>query len=67
VNSQGLDLMPGGKKEDPRYAQLSGHIPKELALRFKAECALQSKTISTALEEAVQMWMAANTQESAKG
>ncbi|MBD2074337.1 hypothetical protein H6F86_10655 [Phormidium sp. FACHB-592] len=56
--SEGLESMAGGKRDDPKYAQVSGFIPKELALQFKATCMLQETTLSEALENAVRLWLA---------
>lgn len=55
---EGLESMAGGKRENPKYAQVSGFIPKELALQFKATCMLQETTQSEALENAVRLWLA---------
>ena len=51
------NLMAGGKREDPEYAQVSGYIPKKLALRFKAACTMRETTQSEALEKAVKAWL----------
>lgn len=55
---EGLESMAGGKRENPKYAQVSGFIPKDLALQFKATCMLQETTQSEALENAVRLWLA---------
>ena len=55
---EGLESMAGGKRDDPKYAQVSGFIPKDLALQFKATCMLQETTQSEALENAVRLWLA---------
>ncbi len=57
MSAKGLDVMAGGKRDDPNYLQVSGFIPKELALKFKATCMLQETTQSEALEEAIRLWM----------
>lgn len=49
--------MPGGKRDDPNYMQVSGFVPKELALQFKANAMLQELTLSDALEQAIRAWM----------
>ena len=51
------DLMAGGKRENPDYAQVSGYIPKKLALKFKAACTMRETTQSEALEKAVEAWL----------
>ena len=55
---EGLKVMAGGKRDNPKYAQVSGFIPKELALQFKATCMLQETTQSEAIENAVRLWLA---------
>lgn len=49
--------MAGGKKDDPNYAQVSGHVPKPVALKFKATCTMKEITISEALEQAILDWL----------
>ena len=51
------DSMAGGKRDDPDYAQVSGYIPKKLALKFKAACTMRETTQSEALERAVESWL----------
>lgn len=51
------DAMAGGKREDPNYQQISGFIPKDLALKFKSQATLREKTLSVAIEEAVKKWL----------
>jgi hypothetical protein len=53
----GIDPMAGGKREDPDYAQVSGYVPKKLALRFKAACTMRETTQSAALEKAIETWL----------
>lgn len=53
----GIDPMAGGKREDPDYAQVSGYVPKKLALKFKAACTMQETTQSAALEAAIESWL----------
>jgi len=55
---KGLGEMAGGKRDDPKYSQVSGFVPKELALQFKATCTLQEITQSDALEDALRDWLA---------
>lgn len=45
------------KRDDPNYAQVSGYVPKELALRFKVLCTSEEVSQSEALEEAIALWM----------
>lgn len=54
---QGTSDMAGGKRDDPNYSQVSGFVPKELALQFKATCTLQEITQSDAIEEAIKDWL----------
>jgi hypothetical protein len=46
-----------GKRLDPKYLQISGYIPKEIGLMFKAECTLKEIAISTALENMIREWL----------
>ena len=57
MNRLRVDDMAGGKRDDPGYSQVSGYIPKKLALRFKAACTMNETTQSEALEEAVKAWL----------
>ena len=45
------------KRDSPKYAQVSGYVPKELALRFKILCTSEEISQSEALEEAVAIWI----------
>ena len=52
--------MPGAvvnKRNDPNYTQISGHIPKDLARKFKAEVAMSEVDHSEAIEESVREWL----------
>lgn len=60
MSDKGQDLMPGGKRDDPNYSQVSGYIPKELALEFRIACTSGEVTQSDALEEAIKLWLANN-------
>lgn len=53
----GIDPMAGGKREDADYAQVSGYVPKKLALKFKAACTMRETTQSEALEKALEVWL----------
>ena len=57
MQSQTLSAMPGGKKEDPNYGQIVGHVPKDLIKRFKMEILNQETTISEALEQGILLWL----------
>ena len=45
------------KADDPDYFQLRGHVPKQLALRFKAICSMRQIDFGTGLEEALEPWI----------
>jgi hypothetical protein len=45
------------KRDDPNYAQVSGYVPKKLALQFKANCTMQETDQSEALERAITLWL----------
>ncbi|MGI0488809.1 hypothetical protein ACN4EK_25645 [Pantanalinema rosaneae CENA516] len=52
-----MDDLMAGKRKDPGYMQVSGYVPKELALRFKASCLIEEVEISEALEEMMRWWL----------
>ena len=47
--------MPGGKRDNPNYAQLSGHVPKEKKRRFEIYCVNNDVTLSEGLEIALDL------------
>lgn len=49
--------MAGGRRDDPNFSQVSGYIPKEVALQFKATCTLVEISQTDALEEAIRLWL----------
>lgn len=49
--------VSGGKRENPNYIQISGHVPRDLGLQFKTVCAASELTLSEALEDALQKWI----------
>jgi len=57
MNLAGSSEVAGGKRDDPKYAQVSGFVPKDLALNFKATCTLQELTQSDAIEAALNLWL----------
>lgn len=50
------------KRSDPNYSQVSGYVPKELALRFRVACTAKEKSQSEALEKALILWLEQNEQ-----
>lgn len=60
--TKGLEAMAGGKRDNPGYSQVSGHVPKELALKFKIVCTSKETTQSEALEQAIKLWLEAQGQ-----
>ena len=59
MNSGNLEEMKAlvTKRDDANYSQVSGYIPKDLALRLKIACATQEITQSEALENAIAYWL----------
>lgn len=45
------------RRDDPNYAQISGYIPKDKALKFKIACTALQTTQSDALDEAIRLWL----------
>lgn len=50
-------LMAASKRKDPNFMQVSGYIPKDLALRFKAACMISEIEISKAMEQMMIKWL----------
>ncbi|WP_190416301.1 MULTISPECIES: hypothetical protein [Cyanophyceae] len=48
------------KRDDPDYAQVSGHVPVEVAREFGVLCAIKRITKSEALEEAIRLLLEQN-------
>jgi hypothetical protein len=46
-----------GKRGDPNYKQVSGQVPRDLAVRFKARCAEQEVSVSDTLELLIRYWL----------
>jgi len=46
------------KRDDPNFSQVSGYIPKAIALKFKVACTEDEITQSDGLEQAIQLWLA---------
>lgn len=55
--------MAGGRSLDKNYGQLTGHIPKHKIKAFKIGVTTQETTISEALEQAIDLWLAAVERE----
>ncbi|MDJ1168929.1 hypothetical protein PMG71_05775 [Roseofilum sp. BLCC_M154] len=53
------DANEMGKRDDPNYSQCCGMLPRSLVADLKYECFKQGITQSTALEQAVKLWLAA--------
>jgi hypothetical protein len=51
------DLMAASRRADPNYVQVSGHIPKDLALDFKVAFTRAELNQSEALEKAIALWI----------
>lgn len=51
--------MAGGRSLDKNYGQLSGHIPKRKIKAFKIAVTTQETTIAEAMEQAIDLWLAA--------
>jgi len=51
------ESMPGGKRDNPNYAQISGHIPKSKKKAFDMGCVEDEITFSEGIEEAVDLWL----------
>ena len=45
------------RRKDPNYAQVTSHIPKELAKRLKIYCTEEETTITEAVETAIEEFL----------
>lgn len=45
------------RRQDPKFAQVSGYIDKNLAMQFKIACTATEVSQTDALEEAVALWL----------
>lgn len=45
------------RRKDPNYEQVTGHVQKDLARRFKVFCTDQRITIAEALDEAIALFL----------
>lgn len=48
------------RRNNPKFAQVSGYITKEVAMDFKIVCTSQEISQTDALEEAVKLWLEKN-------
>jgi ParG len=49
--------MQSSKRNNPNFAQVSGYLSKEVAIRFKVLCTTKEVSQTDALEEAVKLWL----------
>ena len=57
-----VDSMAASKRKDPEYQQVSGYIPKPLALKFKGFCTMEELEISEVLAALISGWVAEREQ-----
>jgi hypothetical protein len=50
--------MAASRRADPNYVQISGHVPKALALDFKVAMTRAEVNQSEAMEQALSLWVA---------
>lgn len=50
--------MAASRRADPGFTQVSGYVPKKLALDFKVAFTRAEKNQSEALEAAIALWIA---------
>ncbi|MEC4896334.1 MAG: hypothetical protein SAL07_25490 [Oscillatoria sp. PMC 1051.18] len=55
------------KKDDPNFSQVAGHIPKELATKFRVKNAAQGLKVSDGLEKAIAVWVEEDIQPNQDG
>ncbi len=56
------ELMAASRRADPNYVQVSGHIPKAMALEFKLAFTRAEINQSEALEAAIAQWVASQSE-----
>lgn len=54
------------KRKDPNYSQVSGYVPKELALKFRVACTAKEISQSDALAKALILWLEQNEHQAIK-
>ena len=52
-----FDSMAASKRKDPEYQQVSGYVPKTLALKFKGFCTMEELEISEVMTELIAQWV----------
>ncbi len=52
-----VESMAASKRKDPDYQQVSGYIPKPLALKFKGFCTMQELEISEVMTVLIDGWV----------
>ncbi|MCU0552115.1 MAG: hypothetical protein MUC48_22495 [Leptolyngbya sp. Prado105] len=57
------DDMAAVRRNDPNFAQVSGYIPKEMALQFKIACTAKEISMTEGLEQAVSLWLEKNAHD----
>jgi len=60
-----VDSMAASKRKDPEYQQVSGYVPKHLALKFKGFCTMEELEISEVLTELISGWVKKHEETSA--
>jgi len=65
VHSNMHDNMAVVRRNDPNFAQVSGYLPKEMALRFKIACTAKEISMTEGLEQAVRLWLEENAHDKA--
>jgi hypothetical protein len=53
-----MDFSLASKKDDPNYEQVRGHVPQDLAMRFRVACTLRKLDYSQGIETALEFWLA---------
>jgi hypothetical protein len=65
VSSDMHDDMAVVRRNDPNFAQVSGYLPKPMALRFKIACTAKEISMTEGLEQAVSLWLEENAHDKA--
>lgn len=65
VHSDMHNNMAVVRRNDPNFAQVSGYLPKEMALRFKIACTAKEISMTEGLEQAVRLWLEENAHDKA--
>lgn len=57
------DVMAANRRTDPNFSQVSGFLPRDVALQFKIACTAKEISMTEGLEQAVMLWLKENAHQ----